>query len=190
VNYVLFQRSHLNPISSVQRVSRRANVQKRDWAHVVDIQKSTLNFHELVPEMAHKVRSLPFHPTQFLASVQSHHFLQYPFELDPFQKEAVYHLEMGDSVFVAAHTSAGKTVVAEYAIALAEKHMTRSAFSLWSPMVADLIFILQRDLYLPNQGALKPKVSGFQADLLVLVRGHIDRGRANKSGSQLSRHDD
>lgn len=33
---------------------------------------------------------------------------------------------MGDSVFVAAHTSAGKTVVAEYAIALAEKHMTRS----------------------------------------------------------------
>jgi superfamily II RNA helicase len=50
---------------------------------------------------------------------------KYPFELDTFQKEAVYHLEMGDSVFVAAHTSAGKTVVAEYAIALAEKHMTR-----------------------------------------------------------------
>lgn len=50
---------------------------------------------------------------------------QYPFELDNFQKEAVYHLEMGDSVFVAAHTSAGKTVVAEYAIALAAKHMTR-----------------------------------------------------------------
>lgn len=37
----------------------------------------------------------------------------------------MYHLEMGDSVFVAAHTSAGKTVVAEYAIALAAKHMTR-----------------------------------------------------------------
>jgi len=34
---------------------------------------------------------------------------------------------MGDSVFVAAHTSAGKTVVAEYAIALASKHLTRSA---------------------------------------------------------------
>jgi superfamily II RNA helicase len=50
---------------------------------------------------------------------------QYPFELDTFQKQAVYHLELGDSVFVAAHTSAGKTVVAEYAIALAEKHMTR-----------------------------------------------------------------
>ena len=32
----------------------------------------------------------------------------YPFELDPFQKEAIVHLERGDSVFVAAHTSAGK----------------------------------------------------------------------------------
>jgi antiviral helicase SKI2 len=50
---------------------------------------------------------------------------QYPFELDTFQKEAIYHLELNDSVFVAAHTSAGKTVVAEYAIALADKHMTR-----------------------------------------------------------------
>jgi antiviral helicase SKI2 len=46
----------------------------------------------------------------------------------------VYHLEMGDSVFVAAHTSAGKTVVAEYAIALAEKHMTRAIYT--SPIKA------------------------------------------------------
>jgi antiviral helicase SKI2 len=56
--------------------------------------------------------------------------------LDTFQKQAVYHLELGDSVFVAAHTSAGKTVVAEYAIALAEKHMTRyvaSSSLLWIP---------------------------------------------------------
>lgn len=42
-----------------------------------------------------------------------------------FQKQAILHLEQHDSVFVAAHTSAGKTVVAEYAIALAQKHMTR-----------------------------------------------------------------
>ena len=31
-------------------------------------------------------------------------------------------------MFVAAHTSAGKTVVAEYAIALASKHMTKYAY--------------------------------------------------------------
>jgi len=41
----------------------------------------------------------------------------YPFVLDPFQEKAVGFVEKGESVLVAAHTSAGKTVVAEYAIA-------------------------------------------------------------------------
>ena len=35
----------------------------------------------------------------------------------------------GNSVFVAAHTSAGKTAVAEYAMALAAKHCTRSIYT-------------------------------------------------------------
>ncbi|KAJ7103133.1 antiviral helicase [Mycena belliarum] len=104
-------RSHLKPIKPSRRRVQRI-VQKRDWAHVIDVNTPLSNFHELVPEMAHK----------------------YPFELDTFQKQAVYHLEMGDSVFVAAHTSAGKTVVAEYAIALAEKHMTRAIYT--SPIKA------------------------------------------------------
>ena len=43
-------------------------------------------------------------------------------------------LEQGESVFVAAHTSAGKTVVAEYAIALSQKHMTRTIYT--SPIKA------------------------------------------------------
>lgn len=51
--------------------------------------------------------------------------LQYPFPLDPFQQAAVVCMERGESVFVAAHTSAGKTVVAEYAIALCKQHKTR-----------------------------------------------------------------
>lgn len=84
----------------------------REWAHMVDINRDITNFRELVPEMAR----------------------EYPFELDTFQKEAVYHLENGDSVFVAAHTSAGKTVVAEYAIALAAKHMTKAIYT--SPIKA------------------------------------------------------
>ncbi|KAK6055587.1 DEAD/DEAH box helicase [Cooperia oncophora] len=41
---------------------------------------------------------------------------KYPFELDAFQQAAVVCMEKGESVFVAAHTSAGKTVVAEYAV--------------------------------------------------------------------------
>ncbi|XWW94374.1 hypothetical protein V2A60_002317 [Cordyceps javanica] len=90
----------------------RAKKAGREWAHMVDIRKEMTNFRELVPDMAR----------------------EWPFELDTFQKEAVYHLENGDSVFVAAHTSAGKTVVAEYAIALAAKHMTKAIYT--SPIKA------------------------------------------------------
>lgn len=54
---------------------------------------------------------------------------QYPFELDTFQKEAILHMEAGHSVFIAAHTSAGKTVAAEYAFALAMKHCTRAVYT-------------------------------------------------------------
>ena len=43
-------------------------------------------------------------------------------------------LERRECVFVAAHTSAGKTVVAEYAIAMAKKHMTRAIYT--SPIKA------------------------------------------------------
>ncbi|KAK9370626.1 rRNA-processing arch domain-containing protein [Lipomyces kononenkoae] len=41
----------------------------------------------------------------------------YPFTLDPFQANAIASIQRNESVLVSAHTSAGKTVVAEYAIA-------------------------------------------------------------------------
>jgi ATP-dependent RNA helicase DOB1 len=39
---------------------------------------------------------------------------EYKFNLDPFQREAISCLQNNQSVLVSAHTSAGKTVVAEY----------------------------------------------------------------------------
>lgn len=45
----------------------------------------------------------------------------YPFKLDHFQRKAVECIELNESVLVAAHTSAGKTAVAEYAIALTKR---------------------------------------------------------------------
>ncbi|KAK6347763.1 hypothetical protein TWF718_005592 [Orbilia javanica] len=101
---LLAPRGQLAPSSAISR--------GKEWAHMVDINQDLTNFKELVPNMAR----------------------EWPFELDNFQKEAVYHLENGDSVFVAAHTSAGKTVVAEYAIALAAKHMTKAIYT--SPIKA------------------------------------------------------
>ena len=42
---------------------------------------------------------------------------QYKFKLDKFQEKAVECIQKNESVLVAAHTSAGKTAIAEYAIA-------------------------------------------------------------------------
>ena len=42
---------------------------------------------------------------------------EYSFTLDLFQQVSVYAIQRNESVLVSAHTSAGKTVVAEYAVA-------------------------------------------------------------------------
>lgn len=83
-----------------------------DWAEIIDVNKPCLDFEQKVPILAHN----------------------FPFELDTFQKQAILKLEEHSNVFVAAHTSAGKTVVAEYAIALSQKHMTRTVYT--SPIKA------------------------------------------------------
>lgn len=69
---------------------------KSEWVEPLDANEEMDSFDELFPDPAFK----------------------YPFQLDTFQKQAVQCLERHDNVFVAAHTSAGKTVVAEYAIAM------------------------------------------------------------------------
>ncbi|KAJ1068618.1 hypothetical protein K5549_011571 [Capra hircus] len=85
---------------------------QEQWAVPVDVTSPVGDFYRLIPQPAFK----------------------WAFEPDVFQKQAILHLERHDSVFVAAHTSAGKTVVAEYAIALAQKHMTRTIYT--SPIKA------------------------------------------------------
>lgn len=85
----------------------------KQWAIQVDLGDHALDeFHSRIPHMAHK----------------------WNFELDPFQKMAILHLHSHDNVFVAAHTSAGKTVIAEYAVALSRDHMTRTIYT--SPIKA------------------------------------------------------
>ena len=53
----------------------------------------------------------------------------YKFTLDPFQSQSVLCIENDQSVLVSAHTSAGKTVVAEYAIALSLKQKQRVIYT-------------------------------------------------------------
>ena len=93
--------------STIKFISNNAKItqghRSLSYARQVNLDRLPEDFDQIVPELVH-----PF-----------------PFPLDTFQLQAVYHLEKGESVFVAAHTSAGKTVVAEYAIALSQKHMTK-----------------------------------------------------------------
>lgn len=58
----------------------------------------------------------------------------WPFTLDPFQKVSIASIERNESVLVSAHTSAGKTVVAEYAIAQCLKNNQRVIYT--SPIKA------------------------------------------------------
>jgi ATP-dependent RNA helicase DOB1 len=58
----------------------------------------------------------------------------YPFTLDPFQQVSIASIQRNESVLVSAHTSAGKTVVAEYAIAQCLKNNQRVIYT--SPIKA------------------------------------------------------
>ncbi|VDB95625.1 unnamed protein product [Peniophora sp. CBMAI 1063] len=59
---------------------------------------------------------------------------EYKFTLDPFQQLSVNAIQRNESVLVSAHTSAGKTVVAEYAIAQALANKQRVIYT--SPIKA------------------------------------------------------
>ncbi|KAM3729183.1 SKI2 subunit of superkiller complex protein [Dirofilaria immitis] len=98
--------------SSSGKNELQAQDREYSYAHVLNTSKSVADYEILKSNMAR----------------------QYPFELDPFQQQAVICLDRGDSVFVAAHTSAGKTVVAEYAVALCNLHKTKAIYT--SPIKA------------------------------------------------------
>ncbi|KAK3119471.1 hypothetical protein QOZ80_9AG0671010 [Eleusine coracana subsp. coracana] len=59
---------------------------------------------------------------------------QYPFQLDPFQSVSIACLERNESVLVSAHTSAGKTAIAEYAIAMSFRDKQKVIYT--SPLKA------------------------------------------------------
>ena len=60
--------------------------------------------------------------------------IDFNFPLDDFQKRSIYRLERDECVFVSAPTSAGKTVIAQYAIALCRSHKMKAIYT--SPIKA------------------------------------------------------
>ncbi|XP_063895798.1 superkiller complex protein 2 isoform X2 [Helicoverpa armigera] len=100
------------PVLNITSSAAKTGVTSTDWAEMIDVSQPVPEFREKIKDMAQT----------------------YPFELDNFQKQAILKLEEGHHVFVAAHTSAGKTVVAEYAIAMSRRNCTRAIYT--SPIKA------------------------------------------------------
>lgn len=80
--------------------------------------------------------------------------MEFPYPLDAFQLEAMAHIEHGESVFVAAHTSAGKTAPAEYALSLTKQSCAKALYT--SPVKT-----------LSNQKYSDLKSNGFDVGLLT-----------------------
>ncbi|XP_066597704.1 superkiller complex protein 2 [Prorops nasuta] len=96
----------------ILNISNHNPVISAEWAEQLNVSDPVPDFEQKIPDPA----------------------LKFDYELDIFQKQAIIKLEENCNVFVAAHTSAGKTTVAEYAIALSQKHMTRVIYT--SPIKA------------------------------------------------------
>lgn len=108
-----------------REVAAAAGLQAKDDGalviqHNIQHQVSLPPDYEYVPISQHKSPEVPART--------------WPFELDPFQKVSIASIERNESVLVSAHTSAGKTVVAEYAIAQCLKNNQRVIYT--SPIKA------------------------------------------------------
>ncbi|OAD61477.1 Superkiller viralicidic activity 2-like 2 [Eufriesea mexicana] len=84
---------------------------------------------ETIESCTHEVAVPPDYEYVPLENKQSKSAKEYKFILDPFQKEAILCIENNQSVLVSAHTSAGKTVVAEYAIACSLRDKQRVIYT-------------------------------------------------------------
>lgn len=89
--------------------------------------------------LSHQVRHQVALPPKYDYIPISQHVIEkpaktYPFTLDPFQQVSVSCIDRMESVLVSAHTSAGKTVVAEYAVAQSLREKQRVIYT--SPIKA------------------------------------------------------
>ncbi|ODV78330.1 antiviral helicase [Suhomyces tanzawaensis NRRL Y-17324] len=90
---------------------------------------------KLKHQVRHQVAIPPDYPYEPIGShKRTTEARTYPFTLDPFQDTSISCIDRNESVLVSAHTSAGKTVVAEYAIAQSLRDKQRVIYT--SPIKA------------------------------------------------------
>ncbi|XP_070033422.1 DExH-box ATP-dependent RNA helicase DExH10-like [Nicotiana tomentosiformis] len=118
------EEEHEAAAASQESASKRRNLAAaRTCVHEVAVPSHYISTND---ESLHGTLSNPIYNGQMAKN--------YPFKLDPFQEISVACLERKESVLVSAHTSAGKTAVAEYAIAMSFRDKQRVIYT--SPLKA------------------------------------------------------
>ncbi|KAK6589055.1 mRNA translation inhibitor SKI2 SFII helicase [Cryptosporidium xiaoi] len=110
--------------------SKKKQIRKR-WS--VEDNRDLSNFYDILGYDPHLKSEYENENIEYSYDVDNI-VIMYPFELDDFQKRAVVNIHTGNHVLVAAHTSAGKTAIAEYAIELANKNGKKAIYT--SPIKA------------------------------------------------------
>ncbi|CAD0194950.1 unnamed protein product [Chrysodeixis includens] len=122
-------------VELIEQSTKKIKPAEEDSDIISDINLELLNARIVIHTLethegcTHEVAIPPNHEYTPLMPLTSEPAKQYSFILDPFQKEAILCIDNLQSVLVSAHTSAGKTVVAEYAIALSLKNKQRVIYT-------------------------------------------------------------
>ncbi|KAF9421398.1 hypothetical protein HW555_002613 [Spodoptera exigua] len=122
-------------VEVIEQTTKKQKADEDDTELTSDINLDLLNARIVIHTLethegcTHEVAIPPNHEYAPLMPITGEPAKQYSFILDPFQKEAILCIDNLQSVLVSAHTSAGKTVVAEYAIALSLKNKQRVIYT-------------------------------------------------------------
>eukprot|EP00835_Amoeboradix_gromovi_P003117 NODE_195_length_15388_cov_0.563926.p2 type:complete len:1008 gc:universal NODE_195_length_15388_cov_0.563926:5752-8775(+) len=120
--------------NAVKRTAEQPQAEKKQKQSSIRIQEDHFEHNS-----KHSVRHVACVPNELPYKSISDYAIKercrtWEFELDPFQEIAIRAIDREESVLVAAHTSAGKTVTAEYAIAKALRDNQRVVYT--SPIKA------------------------------------------------------
>src|SRR5579859_4967486 len=110
---------------------------------------------------------------------------RYPFPLDPFQIEAITHLAQGQSVLVAAPTGTGKTLVAEYAIWLAQQRNQRVIYTTPLKALSNQKYRDLRELYgFDAVGLVTGDIVEHSRASIVIMTTEVYRNMLLEEGSE------